>query len=117
MNGLSSFFRSFHWYVSHPMICTRHRVLIVTFCKQPVLFQWLPFGRAWYQMGKTSGNSRWNLPGKLGWITMEIPGFLSLVYSMNVLPAKLGTRELPFENKLLGSLFVSNLLVVPGFCC
>jgi 3-oxo-5-alpha-steroid 4-dehydrogenase 1 len=58
-------------------------------------------------MGKTSGNSKLNLPGKFAWITMEVPGFLSLIYSMTVLPARLGISDLPLENKVLGSLYVS----------
>jgi len=58
-------------------------------------------------MGKTSGNSKLNLPGKFAWVTMEVPGFLSLLYSMTVLPTRLGISELPIENKILGSLYVS----------
>lgn len=47
-----------------------------------------------------------NIPGKIAWITMELPGPLALLYSMNVLPAKLGISQLPFENKVLVGLYV-----------
>lgn len=61
---------------------------------------------SWYGMGKTSVNSRFNLPGRIGWMTMEAPGFLSLLYMMNTLPAQHGITELPWQNKVLGGLFV-----------
>ena len=57
-------------------------------------------------MGKTSGNSRFNIPGKIAWLTMEAPGFLTLLYIMNTLPAETGLKELPWENKAMGGLFV-----------
>jgi 3-oxo-5-alpha-steroid 4-dehydrogenase 1 len=40
---------------------------------------------------------------------MEIPGFLTLLYVMNTLPAQLGIAQLPWENKVLGALFVHSL--------
>lgn len=58
-------------------------------------------------MGKTSIESRLNLPGKIGWMTMEAPGFITLLYIMNTLPAELGIKELPWENKAMAGLFVS----------
>jgi hypothetical protein len=60
-------------------------------------------------MGKTSNNSRFNIPGKIAWVTMEAPGFLTMLYVMSTLPAKLGIQEggLPWENWAMGGLFVS----------
>lgn len=63
----------------------------------------------WYGMGKTSVESLFNIPGRIAWFTMEIPGFLTLLYMMNTLPAEHGITELPWQNKLLGALFVSLL--------
>ena len=37
---------------------------------------------------------------------MECPGFLTLLYVMNTLPAQVGLAELPWENKVMGALFV-----------
>jgi 3-oxo-5-alpha-steroid 4-dehydrogenase 1 len=37
---------------------------------------------------------------------MEVPGLLTLLYVMNTLPAELDLPPLPWENKLLGALFV-----------
>jgi 3-oxo-5-alpha-steroid 4-dehydrogenase 1 len=37
---------------------------------------------------------------------MESPGFLTLLYVMNTLPAQQGLAELPWENKIMGGLFV-----------
>jgi 3-oxo-5-alpha-steroid 4-dehydrogenase 1 len=61
----------------------------------------------WYGMGKTSVTSRLNLPGKIGWLTMEAPGFLLLIYLMFTLPEMNGIKSLPWENKTMATLFVS----------
>lgn len=37
---------------------------------------------------------------------MEAPGFLTLLYMMNTLPAETGLASLPWENKAMGALFV-----------
>jgi len=74
--------------------------------KQVTIFQW---GLTFYPAGKTSINSRFNIPGKIAWITMEVPGFLTLLYVMNTLPAG-GWAALPWENKAMGSLFVCRFL-------
>ena len=66
--------------------------------------QWLV---SWYGMGKTSVASRFNVPGRIGWVTMEAPGFLTLLYTMNTLPARQGITDLPWQNKVLASFFVS----------
>lgn len=60
----------------------------------------------WYGMGKTSVTSRLNLPGKIGWLTMETPGFLLLLYLMFTLPEMNGIESLPWENKTMATLFV-----------
>jgi 3-oxo-5-alpha-steroid 4-dehydrogenase 1 len=62
-------------------------------------------------MGKTSVTSRLNLPGRIGWFTMEAPGFLTLLWLMKTMPAEHGITELPWQNKVLAGLFVSTTLV------
>ncbi|KAI1271513.1 3-oxo-5-alpha-steroid 4-dehydrogenase-domain-containing protein [Xylaria sp. FL0933] len=69
--------------------------------------QWLV---SWYGMGKTSVNSKLNLPGRFAWITMEAPGFISLLYIMSTLPAQHGITDLPWQNKVLASLFVMHYI-------
>lgn len=59
-------------------------------------------------MGKTSIESRWNLPGRVGWVLMEAPGFTNLLYIMFTLPAQNGIKSLPAENWLMAGLFVSD---------
>lgn len=71
---------------------------------QITLIQW---ATTWYPAGKTSMTSRFNIPGKLAWITMEVPGFLTLLYVMSTLPAEVGLKALPWENKAIAGLFVS----------
>ncbi|KAK3387512.1 3-oxo-5-alpha-steroid 4-dehydrogenase-domain-containing protein [Podospora didyma] len=76
------------------------------------LWQWFPVAASlqwlvsWYSMGKTSVKSRFNVPGRIGWLTMEAPGFMTLLYMMNTLPAQHGITDLPWQNKVLGGLFV-----------
>ncbi|RAL65507.1 hypothetical protein DID88_001073 [Monilinia fructigena] len=75
-------------------------------------FQWFPlvtiiqWVQPWYGAGKTSSDSRLNLPGKVAWITMELPGLLTMLYIMYALPAEVGLKELPWENKLMAGLYV-----------
>ena len=57
-------------------------------------------------MGKTSTESRFNVPGKIGWATMEAPGFITLLYIMVTLPAQNGIKSLPMANWLMAGLFV-----------
>ncbi|KAL3427720.1 3-oxo-5-alpha-steroid 4-dehydrogenase [Phlyctema vagabunda] len=66
------------------------------------LIQWLPQIDRIYTMGKTSTKSRFNIPGRIGWLTMEIPGPLVLLYIMSTLP----TDALPWENKVMASFYV-----------
>ena len=56
-------------------------------------------------MGKTSANSRFNLPGKIGWMTMEAPGMLTLWYVMSSITEG-GIVNLPWESKVMAGLFV-----------
>lgn len=72
---------------------------------QITIAQWFV---SWNGMGKTSVVSRFNLPGKIGWLTMESPGFILLLYLMFTLPAMNGIKELPLENKIMAALFVSS---------
>lgn len=57
-------------------------------------------------MGKTSIESRFNIPGKIGWATMEAPGFMTLLYIMVTLPARNGIERLPMANWVMAGLFV-----------
>ncbi|CAJ2511300.1 Uu.00g069250.m01.CDS01 [Anthostomella pinea] len=61
---------------------------------------------SWYGMGKTSVASKLNIPGRIAWMTMEVPGFVTLLYIMSTLPGEHGITDLPWQNKVLGSLFV-----------
>ena len=65
--------------------------------------QWLV---GWYGMGKTSVASRFNIPGRIAWFTMEAPGFLLLSYLVKTMPAAHGITDLPWQNKVLAGLFV-----------
>jgi hypothetical protein len=53
-------------------------------------------------MGKTSKPNRLNLPGRIAWLTMESPGFLTLLYHMRTL----SPASLSWQNKVLAALFV-----------
>ena len=57
-------------------------------------------------MGKTSQPSIFNIPGRLAWLTMESPGFLTLLHIMHTLPLQHGHDDLPWQNKVLAGLFV-----------
>ncbi|KAG5980647.1 hypothetical protein E4U55_003807 [Claviceps digitariae] len=61
---------------------------------------------SWYGMGKTSVESRFNLPGRVAWMLMEAPGFMTLLYMMRTLPRMHGIEELPWQNCVLAGLFV-----------
>lgn len=63
-------------------------------------------------MGKTSVTSCLNLPGRVAWMTMESPGFLTLAYIMYALPQQHGTSffNLPWQNQMLAGLFVMHYL-------
>ncbi|TVY32058.1 Uncharacterized protein LSUB1_G007742 [Lachnellula subtilissima] len=86
------------------------------------LFQFFPiltltqWSISWYGMGKTSTSSRFNIPGKIAWLTMEVPGFLIVLYIMYTLPNQLGLLGLPWENKAMGGLFVIHYLYRAILC-
>ncbi|TWU71652.1 hypothetical protein ED733_003077 [Metarhizium rileyi] len=61
---------------------------------------------SWYGMGKTSVRSRLNIPGRVAWIFMEIPGFMTVLYMMKTLPRIHGIDDLPWQNRVLAGLFV-----------
>jgi 3-oxo-5-alpha-steroid 4-dehydrogenase 1 len=65
--------------------------------------QWL---LDWYPMGKTSNNSRINVPGKWGWAITESTGFVTLLYIMYTLPAQQGIKTLPWGNWTMAGCFV-----------
>lgn len=65
--------------------------------------QWLV---SWYGMGKTSTKSVFNIPGRVAWFTMEIPSILTIVYTMNHLAGKSGIADLPWQNKVLASMYI-----------
>ena len=58
-------------------------------------------------MGKTSTASTLNIPGKIGWATMEAPGFITLLYIVYSLPKQEGIEKLPFMNYTMAGLYVS----------
>jgi 3-oxo-5-alpha-steroid 4-dehydrogenase 1 len=76
------------------------------------------FLTTWYPMGKTSlDSSRFNLPGKIGWVLMEVPGSLSLLYVLWSLPQQLHlvsandqfsawAKSLDEKNLILAGMFV-----------
>ncbi|KAK7978600.1 hypothetical protein PG988_006090 [Apiospora saccharicola] len=76
------------------------------------IWKWFPLAYSaqwmvsWYGMGKTSVQSPLNIPGRIAWMTMEVPGFMTLLYIMNTLPAQHGIDDLPWQNKTLAGLFV-----------
>lgn len=55
-------------------------------------------------MGKTSTPSRFNIPGKIGWFTMEVPGMILLLYTAHTISAD-GITSLPIPNQILAGLF------------
>ncbi|KAK4242192.1 steroid 5-alpha-reductase DET2 [Achaetomium macrosporum] len=86
--------------------------LIISLWKWFAVFASLQWLIPWYGMGKTSVTSRLNLPGRLGWLAMECPGFLTLLYTLRTLPSQtlsahtLEAEGLPWQNKVLAALFV-----------
>ena len=73
--------------------------------------QWLV---DYYPMGKTSRPGKFNLPGKIAWVTMESPGFIVLLYTTYTVSAQEGITNLPWPNKLMALLFVSSIPPVRG---
>ncbi|KAF1344073.1 3-oxo-5-alpha-steroid 4-dehydrogenase-domain-containing protein [Delphinella strobiligena] len=69
--------------------------------------QWIT---TFYPQGKTSIESRYNLPGKWAWAIMEAPGFITLLYNMVTLPKELGIESLPWENWTMAGLYTIHYL-------
>ncbi|KAL9126964.1 MAG: hypothetical protein Q9217_004070 [Psora testacea] len=90
---------------------------LITFLWQffPVLtiFQWL---QSWYPAGKTSTDSRLNVPGRIGWATMEAPGFITLLYIMYSLPKTEGIEELPWANWVMAGMFIAHYIYRALLC-
>lgn len=70
---------------------------------QLTLIQWVV---SYYPMGKTSIQSRFNIPGKIGWATMEAPGPITLLYLMYSVPKQEGIDKLPTANYIMAGMFV-----------
>ena len=66
------------------------------------MVQWMT---DWYPHGKTSVESRFNMPGKIGWLTMESVALLVLGYIMCTLPAETGLT-LPTTNWVMAGMFM-----------
>lgn len=111
---LLAFFRAF------PFVGTRvhghqHSLIDIQFS----LLQWTPLGEL-QAMGKTSGDSKLNLPGRYAWAAAESIGPVNLIYILFALPAKLkpspqasssflGTG-LPMQSEILGCLYLLHYL-------
>ncbi|EFX06309.1 3-oxo-5-alpha-steroid 4-dehydrogenase family protein [Grosmannia clavigera kw1407] len=67
----------------------------------------------WYGMGKTSVQSVLNIPGRIGWLTMECPGFLTLMYIMNTLTKQEGIDDLPWQNKVQVIHYIYRAILFP----
>lgn len=78
---------------------------------QITAFQWVV---DWYPQGKTSTESRWNVPGKIGWAAMESAGPVTLLYIFFTLPKELGIEELPWGNWTMVGCFVGLRLRLRG---
>jgi 3-oxo-5-alpha-steroid 4-dehydrogenase 1 len=59
-------------------------------------------------MGKTSIVSRLNLPGRLGWVTMELPGVLTLLYTLFALSPAHDPRNLPWQARAMAAMFATH---------
>lgn len=81
---------------------------MLTSDRQITAFQWV---LDWYPQGKTSTESKWNVPGKIGWTTMESAGPITLLYIFFTLPKEQGIEELPWGNWTMVGCFVSQV------CC
>lgn len=64
----------------------------------------------WYPAGKTSTDSRLNLPGKWAWLTMEAPAFITLLYIMRTLPKELNLSFLPWQNWAMAGLYTAHYI-------
>ncbi|KAF3766409.1 3-oxo-5-alpha-steroid 4-dehydrogenase [Cryphonectria parasitica EP155] len=94
------------WY---PPSKENYDLILLIWCFFPLnsMVQWI---MPWYGMGKTSVTSKLNIPGRLAWFTMEVPGFLTLLYMVLTLPGLHGITDLPWQNQVLAGLFVIHYL-------
>ena len=69
--------------------------------------QWLT---DFYPQGKTSIDSRLNLPGKPAWALMESTGFLTVLYCMLTIPAQTNTGPLPWANWTMAGAYTLHYL-------
>lgn len=99
-----------------PVILHLNSVLIL---QQFSILYWTPLANLAY-MGKTSTESRFNLPGRYAWCIAELVGPVNLLFIIYALPSKLhpppnssssilGTG-LPAQNELLAALYVLHYL-------
>jgi hypothetical protein len=63
----------------------------------------------YYPQGKTSTESKYNIPGRVGWVIGEITAPLTLLYIYFTLPKELGSDawELPWGNWTMAGCYVS----------
>ncbi|EME44749.1 hypothetical protein DOTSEDRAFT_130290 [Dothistroma septosporum NZE10] len=64
--------------------------------------QWLT---DYYPQGKTSNDSKFNLPGKWAWFLMESPGFITVLYCMFAIPERENLIGLPWANWTMAGMF------------
>ncbi|KAF2461250.1 3-oxo-5-alpha-steroid 4-dehydrogenase-like protein [Lineolata rhizophorae] len=93
------------------LLPSRQTWALLTYCWQffPLLttIQWLV---DWYPQGKTSVNSRFNLPGSWGWAAMEIPSLVIMSYLILILPRENGIENLPWQNWVMATMFIIHYL-------
>jgi 3-oxo-5-alpha-steroid 4-dehydrogenase 1 len=86
-------------------------------CSQITALQWV---LDYYPQGKTSTASRYNIPGKVGWVLGESVGPATLIYIFSTLPGELGldARVLPWGNWTMAACYVSGgeRTVLRGWC-
>jgi 3-oxo-5-alpha-steroid 4-dehydrogenase 1 len=106
-----------------PPSATVYTNIVLAFSLFP-LFALLQFLTPWYPMGKTAySSSIFNLPGRIGWVTMEVPGMASLSYVLYSLPRVLGLipqsaplslslwlQTFDVKNAILASMFISHYI-------
>ena len=86
-------------------MCTSHLFATISFLSNRQLGIY-SFFSGWYGMGKTSVTSRLNIPGRIAWMAMEVPGFTTLLYTVATLSKQHGIDDLPWQNRVLAGLFV-----------
>lgn len=63
-----------------------------------------------YPQGKTSIESKLNLPGKWAWCIMESPSFITLLYCMYAIPKQEGLQGLPWANWTMAGMYTIHYL-------